>query len=159
MNQVNASWNLCALRVPSFFIFTLNRWFKHSVQETRIYQLLDNSSPSNHQRKTWKTRISPSGTLEVSVLVFQQHLWNHNSQTRLIYFWQSALRRRHTSHAVTVYASSSSKLRKPHWKVVLYTWQLTTVQEYKKEMAPSINSSFIERKLFVNWSLFMTENN
>lgn len=62
--------------LPSYnqrFSFSFNRWFKHSVLKTRIYQLLDNSSPSNHQRKIWKTRISPSGTLEVSDLVFWPH--------------------------------------------------------------------------------------
>lgn len=105
------------------------------MQETRIYRLLDNSSPSNHQRKTWKTRTSPSGTLEVSVLVF----WQHRLFCDMInqYKWDTAelfltIQPEEVSPAIAVYAASSSKL----WELAaftlgVYTWQMITAEQYE----------------------------
>lgn len=64
-------------------IFMFHRWFRRSVHKTRIYELLDNSSPSNRQQKTWRTRTLPSGTLEVSVVEFR-HLSLGHLITRII---------------------------------------------------------------------------
>lgn len=123
MKQVNVSWNLiihwdfCQINI--FFFPFFNRWFRPLVPETRIYRLLDNSSPSNHQRKTWKTRTSPSGTLEVSVPVLWQHrlfcdMINHKWDTAE---WFLTIQPADVSHAIAVYAASSSKL----WELAAFT--------------------------------------
>lgn len=84
------------------------------MQETRIYRRLDSSSPSNHQRKTWKTRTSPSGTLEVRVPVLRQHrlfcdMINQHKWDAAE--WFLTIQPANVSHATAVYAASSSKLR------------------------------------------------